>query len=819
MKLARTGWSWITAAVVVSIAVCLVPAQVNAWTFEYRDDFSTTKKIEKDGYLHSMLWPRGAFPPSEPYLYHSDTYELGFGEYDEAALLGYRFPFGSTTSPGAVSGYLNIDVRFTDSSSGYLQYEVSEDGIDWSSGHLGQGSQNISLESVSGECYVRFIGNEVLIDNLEIFLSSSSATIGVPGNFATIQDAIDSASYGDIIEVSPGTYTGQGNWDIDFKGKAITVRSSSGSSRTTIDCSGAQGHRGFYFHRGEGRKSVLRGFTIRGASLTGSDIPSDNSSWNSSHPIGGGIYCENSGPSIFDCVIERCKAEVGSGIGVVSGSPLIFGCTVERCEAGGFGTAQTGGYGAGIAIIKGSDARIVNSVIESNTAYNDSLGAGVYCWRSEVMLSGCEISFNEAQVDVEGGGLYCGGSSAQAILENCIISHNTAETGGGVFSESNARINVTNCTVADNIGEGVYADSSYVAIKNSIIWYNSEALSLRNLLSSSPVVYSDIQGSYSGQGNISSEPMFVSNGSDYHLRSYWDRELNADHSPCIDAGDPQDPVGAEPFPNNKRINMGAYGGTHEASKSFGPVIFHVDGTGGNDYNEGMSRDDAFRTIQEAVDRSGHGDIIMVWPGIYRESVFVEGRSVTIQSADDAAVVIAPFDDPIAFTFQFAESSRSVLRNFIIADCGDKAILCHGASPELTNLTIVNNQFGIAAYAGAAPSITNCIFWNNGDQGISDLEQCRARYSRLGILEPDDGNRGNISEDPRFAGAEDFHLQSEYGRYVPSNRSWTTDSLTSPCIDGGDPAMRVGREQKPNGAQVNMGAYGGTPFASKSGPSW
>jgi hypothetical protein len=39
-------------------------------------------------------------------------------------------------------------------------------------------------------------------------------------------------------------------------------------------------------------------------------------------------------------------------------------------------------------------------------------------------------------------------------------------------------------------------------------------------------------------------------------------------SPCIDAGDPNIPVGDEPFPNGVRINMGAYGGTAEASKSY-----------------------------------------------------------------------------------------------------------------------------------------------------------------------------------------------------------------------------------------------------------
>ena len=178
MKLARTSWNWITAAIVVGVAVCLVPGQVHAWTYNYRDDFLSTKKVEKDSYLHSIYWPQGAFPPSEPYLYHSDTDELGFGDLnDDAAILGYRFPVGSAKAPSAVSGNLNINVRFQDSTdlvSGSLQYSLSDDGVIWSSDRqLGQGSHIIPLESVSGVCYIRFRGIEVLIDNLEVFLSSS----------------------------------------------------------------------------------------------------------------------------------------------------------------------------------------------------------------------------------------------------------------------------------------------------------------------------------------------------------------------------------------------------------------------------------------------------------------------------------------------------------------------------------------------------------------------------------------------------------------------------------------------------------------------
>jgi pectin methylesterase-like acyl-CoA thioesterase len=44
-----------------------------------------------------------------------------------------------------------------------------------------------------------------------------------PADFSTIQAAIDDAVDGDVVEVKPGTYTGEGNRDIDYKGKGITV--------------------------------------------------------------------------------------------------------------------------------------------------------------------------------------------------------------------------------------------------------------------------------------------------------------------------------------------------------------------------------------------------------------------------------------------------------------------------------------------------------------------------------------------------------------------------------------------------------------------
>jgi hypothetical protein len=849
VRLPGTSRICIAAIILVSGVICLIPGRAQAdWTYEYQDDFNRSG-AESESYFHSIFWPQGAYPPRQAYLYYRGAgteRELGFGDYhDQPAYLGYCFPVGGEKSPGAIEGSIHIDVR-----SGYLSYSFSADGVNWSPAQaLGPGSRDIQVESVRGSCYIIFFGTDVLIDNLEVNLYSPSATIRVPVDFAKIQEAIDYARSGEIVEVGPGTYSGDGNRDIDFRGKAIIVRSSDGADDTIIYCASSEGHRGFYFHGGEGSSSVLRGFTIVGAIVPGSDVPSDSGSWSSSpvNPVGAGIYCEFSSPSIVDCVIKQCTTELGGGIGVVNGSPTIIDCVVEDCQAGGVGPAESGGRGAGIGLIRGSDVTILHSRIDGNSGYYNSLGAGVYCWRSRAFFANCDISNNSAQGDVQGGGAFCGGSSAYIQFENCVISNNTAEIGGGLCAGSSGdsaveRVIITNCTMAHNslsggesassTGGGIHSVSSNITIRNSIFWHNDGVpVMLIDPALSSPVLYSCIEGGYPGQGNIDCDPLFASSGgSDYHLRSVFGRYEprsnrwvtdDYDYSPCIDAGDPQDPVGAEPLPNGKRINMGAYGGTAEASKGADAWIFHVDKSNGSDYNSGLSRSDAFATIQRAVNEATYnGDTVMVWPGVYQEQVVLRNKAITLQSADDAAVITTP--SGFAFSFYNAESSNCVLRNFVITGCDDSdggAIFLNGASPMLTNLTITDNRFGISAYEGSNPDIVNCILWNNTD---GDLYQCRSRYSCIEQPGAANQNNGNINTNPLFAESDsgDYHLMSRYGRYSPDDDDWETDSVTSPCIDAGDPSMDTGRELMPHGGRINMGAYGGTPFASLSGqPSW
>jgi len=123
----------------------------------------------------------------------------------------------------------------------------------------------------------------------------------------------------------------------------------------------------------------------------------------------------------------------------------------------------------------------------------------------------------------------------------------------------------TNQVTGDGSGEEIYVTGASTLVTNRYCAFTGTNATYVEVAS----------GTVSwGPGIITDDPLFASS-SDLHLKSSGGRydpslgwvTTDTEDSPCIDAGDDTDPVGDETSPNGDRINMGAYGGTDEASRT------------------------------------------------------------------------------------------------------------------------------------------------------------------------------------------------------------------------------------------------------------
>ena len=240
--------------------------------------------------------------------------------------------------------------------------------------------------------------------------------------------------------------------------------------------------------------------------------------------------------------------------------------------------------------------------------------------------------------------------------------------------------------------------------------------------------------------------------------------------------------------------------------------YYIDAINGNNLNNGLRPDTAFATIQKGIDTAVDGEVVLVYPALYREELNFLGKAIVVQGICTGTAGIPVLHNPSDFAVSFynGEGPVSILRNLIIKN-SFTAVFVADSSPTINNLTIVDNEYGIKAYADSQPDISNCIFWNNAN---TDLHGCQARYS---CTKDADIGEDNIDADPLFVDPDngDYHLLSKRGRYWPEHDIWVLDKITSPCIDRGDPAADLSNEPMPNGARINMGAYGGTRYASMS----
>ncbi len=391
-----------------------------------------------------------------------------------------------------------------------------------------------------------------------------------------LQDALMFAAAGDEIRVAQGVYRPDQSAYLD----GIIE----GDRRVSFQLKSGVSLRGGYAGFGSpdpNRRGVENFETILSGDLAGNDAPGFiNRQENSYHVVLGELR-------------QPYPLE----------DTLLDGFTVT----GGNADGQSGydGRGGGILINIDCALTVRNCTITGNRA--EYSGGGMH----SIGSGGCDSAIEDCRfvgniAGVEGGGISLDGESIP-YMTNCLFAGNLAGTGGALY-DADSYPRIINCTFTGNraLSEcgGVRECGGGVQLRSCILWGNSdssgsgEPAQLRSRIDYWPNTnYCCIQGwtgALGGVGNHGDDPCFASHGwwdqngtpddpnddlwadGDYHLKSQagrWDTTegrwvMDEVTSPCIDAGDPASPVGYEPFPNGGVINMGAYGGTAEASKSY-----------------------------------------------------------------------------------------------------------------------------------------------------------------------------------------------------------------------------------------------------------
>jgi hypothetical protein len=342
-------------------------------------------------------------------------------------------------------------------------------------------------------------------------------------------------------------------------------------------------------------------------------------------PMPGACLCKN----IFRSNVVTGTQEGAVGAGVLVGWTADVTISENLFEnnigSSVFGWAQ----GGGLCVTDQDTTGYGRKVISKNRFLNNHLshggasaecGAGIYLFKTLATLDGNLIADNSA--DGNGGGI--GAYRTSFRLENNIVTGNTTPTSAAGLSATYSpqvgteQVIVNNTIVANQAGYyggglSVGGSGANVALLNNIVWGNT-ALNYAQIYASGTaarVDYCDVQGGWTGVGNINANPAFEAGGFAIGVTS-----------PCIGAG--RDTITALPFADY-------YGHPRPQPVGSQPDIGAIESSQAEPFTNVRCVPQDYATIQAAIDAATPGDLVLVDHGTYLEHILINKTQILVAS--------------------------------------------------------------------------------------------------------------------------------------------------------------------------------------------
>ena len=597
---------------------------------------------------------------------------------------------------------------------------------------------------------------------------SKSATIAVPGDYATIQAAINASVAGDTIDVAAGDYT-----ETLLISKRI-ILTGAGFESTTID--------------NEDDTPVISiditGVTLSGFKIVETGSIAGNSAINVADTSG-----NNSEPIVIQNNLLDGEGTGHTGINI-NGTTDTMNVTVQQNIFKGF--TEWG-------ITGNSDAAIS---INNNTFDDASDWCAVGCNGNDVTITAKNnIVFNQP---------ICGFQEAMGTFTGNYNNYFNTLVDSGIAGDNYLSCNPAFEQTTDQTLATFYKPKQYSAMIDN----------------GDPTSALDSDGTAADIGAIAFDQ---SGGNDKITNLYVDNTSGTDDTDTPTEADPWQTIAqALTYAGNGHTIYLMPGTFSIATK----ITLQNYGFTLKGYDRGIS------TIASSVDDDSAIEI--TGNNVTISNLTITGSSIP----EDTAMIFIKNNATISHNTITGNSATNMkiiegnsadrvitginITNNIIADSGWRGVFFNGdpnaITATVTNNTIYNNSTGSGIHADALVTLTatNNIIANN-QVGV-ECDSCTSFTSTYNNFYNNTANdyegdvsagTGDTSVDPLFVDATngDFHLKSEAGSYTGS--AWTADTVTSLCIDAGDPDSAYSAEPSPNGSRINMGAYGHTNQASKS----